>query len=229
MTEAPLIKVCGSRHEGSCVPQIWFGRRGEVMVLLMDAAGSWGDGAAAARWFRDRLDQAAASWDDLSLDDLAVALLRIRRDLPPEMADEELGWDFCIAALLVTEDVVHVTGLGSFSAVLVDGDGTKVLMTPVTLADRLVQEGAMTEVQARQFPHGEIVMNPPFGPGEGVLPAPQAFPVRPRNRILVGDRRIVTAITKDPELRGLSDAVRIRDRVEQHGGISLATAVFEIR
>jgi hypothetical protein len=199
------------------------------MVLLMDAAGSWGHGAAAAPWFRERLDQAAASWDDLSLDDLAVALLRIRREIPPDMADEEFGWDFSVAALLVRDEVVHVTGLGSFLAVLVDGEGTKVLMAPVTLADRLVQEGAMSEAQARQFPHGDVLINPAFGPGEGVLPAPQVFPVRPGNRILVGDRRLARTITQDPELANLSDPVRIRDRVEQHGGISLATALLEIR
>jgi hypothetical protein len=88
-----------------------------MMVLLMDAAGSWGQGAAAARWFRERLDQAAASWADLSLDDLAVALLSIRRDVPPEMADEEFGWDFSVAALLVKDEAVHVTGLGHVGSV----------------------------------------------------------------------------------------------------------------
>jgi len=223
------MAVCGNRYEGSCVPRIWSGPRGEVMVLLMDAAGSWGYGAEAARWFRERLDRAAASWYELSLDDLAVALLRIRREVPPEMADEDCGWDFSVAALLVRDEVVHVTGLGSFSAVLVDGEGTKVLMAPVTLADRLVQEGAMTEAQARQFPHGDIIANPAFGPGEGVLPGPRAFSVRPGNRILVGDRRLARTIAQDPDLASLSDPVRIRDRVEQHGGISLATAVLEIR
>lgn len=217
-----MIAACPSRFEEDCPPLGWCASPTQAGVVLLDGLGSWGTGAEAAAWTRERFAHDFERAPPTSPRAFTEALSRALTELPLSITAEWGGWSFSAAAVLVDGPCWHVASLGRHAIVAVGPRGATTLAAPQRPLDALVASGQVTPAEAEHHSIAHFLQGPFVGDAEFVwLPPIDDAEV---DCVLVGDPalpRLLALGRVDPSAGPLG----LRDAIEQHGGRSAATAI----
>lgn len=220
-----MITACSSRFERDCPPLMWCASAAHAGVVLLDGVASWGSGAEAAAWTRERLAREFADAPPAGPRELSDALAVAIAAMPHSIASDDWGWSFSAAALLIADGRLHAATLGRHAIVMVRSRGTIVLATPARLVDDLVASGQIAAADAERHELSGILKGPFLGEACADLPWAAPIAVDEGDRVLVGD----AALPRLLELHGLelrTDPIQLRDAVEHGGGRSSSTAII---
>jgi hypothetical protein len=220
-----VIAACASRFDRDCPPLVWPAPAAHVGLVLLDGVESWGSGAEAAAWTREYLARRFEQGPPTSPEELSEALRRAIGAMPASISGDPWGWSFSAAAVLVRGAQLHAASMGRHAIIVVGSRGTTILATPPRVIDDLVAAGHVAAADAERHELSGVLKGPLLGETWIDLAWSPAIDVADGDLVIVGDAAL-PRLLRFHRLDVSTDAVRVRDAVEQYAGRSASTAII---